>query len=83
MNIFSDYDYKQVVGRDSTGVLLYKRDVGGFAFFATRIIVGSQVNKFRFFIIGHGTPDDDYESHPALQLEAKLTYQFASFKNVF
>lgn len=58
----------------------YVEAVRGFSFLAPRIFVGINKNNFSFFVIGHGTPDSEYQGNPTIWLEFKAAYTFSLFK---
>lgn len=80
MNVNSGYSFQEAIGTDSAGNP-YKIPVhGNFKFSAPRIIIGAQANRFRVFLILHGTPDDNYEPYLTIWPEVKLSYSFLQVK---
>jgi hypothetical protein len=80
MNLNTSFSYFAFTGeRNASGNYLKKELKRGFNFLAPRFLLGVDRNKFKAFVIVHGTPDDDYQPNPTIWLEFKASYKIFQF----
>ncbi len=80
MNMNTGFRYDELTGEiDASGNYLKVNTKSSFSFIAPRFLIGIDRNRFKAFVIAHGTPDEDFRSNPTIWLEFKASYTFKPF----